>query len=419
MDFIDDLKWRGLIQDVSDLEGIKKLPKGTYFYVGFDPTAPSLQLGNLIPLIVAARLGRAGLKPLILFGGATGAIGDPSGKSKERPLLSRETINKHVSAQQKKVTEMFERAGLEAEFINNFDWIRDMPVIDFLRDVGKFFTINYMLDKEVIKSRLSGEGLSYTEFSYVLLQAFDYFHLYQTKGCRLEFGGSEQWGNITAGLELIRKQIKGEAYGFTIPLITDSQGNKFGKSAGNAIWLDGTMTSPFKLHQFLLNVQDADAERYLKLFTFMKQDEYESLCEEHRATPEKRLAQHKLADLVCEFVHGKQAVIDANRGAEILFGGELTGVTDSMLEDIFQDIPSTELSLDELNNISVIDLFVKATLSSSKSEARRLIINGGAYVHGERISDVNMLVKDTQRGVANFIVLRSGKKNYHTIKLVK
>ncbi|MGI6525314.1 MAG: tyrosine--tRNA ligase [Bdellovibrionota bacterium] len=417
MNIIDELEWRGLIQDISDRDGIRQLPEQTVFYVGFDPTAPSLQLGNLVPIMVATRLGRAGFKPMILFGGATGAIGDPSGKSKERPLLSRETIDKNIAAQKKKVVEIFSRVGLEAEFINNFEWTRDMPIIDFLRDVGKYFTINYMLAKDVIKSRLSGEGLSYTEFSYVLLQAFDFFHLYQTKNCRLQIGGSEQWGNITAGLELIRKRVQGDAYGFCFPLITDSQGQKFGKSAGNALWLDGEMTSPFKLHQFLLNVTDEDVERLLKIFTFLSKEEIEKLCAEHRTTPEKRLAQHVLADHVCEFIHGKDAVNDANRGAEVLFGGSLDGLTDQVLADIFQDIPSTTCSSSEIAGMSVIDLFVRTGLATSKGEARRLIANGGAYVHGERISDPTMLIRSTTRGVAKFIVLRSGKKNYHTVKV--
>ena len=419
MNIIDELIWRGLVQDISDLDGIKKLPEGTVFYVGFDPTAPSLQLGNLVPLTVATRLARAGFKAMILFGGATGGIGDPSGRSTERPLLPRETIDLNIANQKKKVIEMFSRANLEVEFINNFDWTRDMPVIDFLRDVGKHFTINYMLAKDVIKSRLSGEGLSYTEFSYVLLQAFDFFHLYQTKNCRLEIGGSEQWGNITAGLELIRRKVQGDAYGFTLPIITDSQGKKFGKSAGNALWLDGTMTSPFKLHQFLLNTPDEDVERLLRVFSFLSKDDITQLCEEHKQAPEKRLAQKTLADGIVSFVHGDQAVEDANRGAAVLFGGSLDGITEDVLEEVFQDVPSTECNKSEIENISVVDLFVKTNLSTSKAEARRLITNGGAYVHGERITDVATLIKDTKRGLAKFIVLRSGKKNYHTVKVVE
>ncbi len=418
MNIVDELRWRDLLQDISDEEGLSKLPKGTPFYVGFDPTAPSLQLGNLIPLLVATNLGRMGYKPIILFGGATGSIGDPSGKNKERPLLELEKIENNVRTQTSQVTDMLGRAGVSVEFVNNRDWTKDVTFIDFLRDVGKYMTINYMVSKELVKKRLAGDGISYAEFSYMLLQANDYLHLYNTKGCKLEFGGSDQWGNITTGLELIRKKGLSDAYAFSIKLLLDSNGQKFGKSAGNAIWLKADMTSPFKLHQFLLNSADADVEKYLKALTLYPQEKIAEICAAHSEAPEKRIAQTALADFVCEFVHGSKAVEDAKRGAAVLFGGSMEGLSEEALADIFQDVPSTECPASELSEMAVIDLFVKTGLVKSKGEARRLVTNGGAYLHGVRIEDAALMFKDTPQANARFFVLRSGKKNYHAIKVL-
>lgn len=415
MHFVETLQWRGLLQDVSDLEGLKKLGTGTVFYVGLDPSAPSLQVGNLVPLIVSIHLARAGLKPIILFGGATGSIGDPSGKRAERPLLDRATIDENVRKHTATVAGIFKRANVEAQFVNNLDWTAPVSVIDFLREVGKHFTLSYMLGKEFVKTRVEDDSISYTEFSYMLLQAFDFLHLYQSKQCKIQMGGSDQWGNITAGLELIRKKIAGDAYAFSIPLITDSQGRKFGKSEGGAVWLDGGMTSPYKFHQFWLNVDDASAVKYLKIFSFLSPDEIAALEAKLRAAPEKREAQTALADAVTSLVHGEAGTQDAKRCAQVLFGGSLAGLSEQQLTDIFGEAPSTTVARGRIASLTVADLWVETKLAPSKSEARRLITSGGAYLNNERVSDPALTLSSAAS--QNILVLRSGKKNYHLVKI--
>ena len=417
MHFIEELTWRGLIQDVSDPAGIKKVGAGDTFYVGFDPTAVSLQIGNLIPLIVAMHLGRAGLKPLILFGGATGAIGDPSGRSSERQLLPREVIDRNVANQVRQVETLFSRVDVKPEFVNNFDWTKDVSVLEFLRDVGKHFTVNYMIAKDVVRNRIDSVGISYTEFSYMLLQAFDFFHLYTTRNCKMQMGGSEQWGNITAGLELIRRKVQGEAFGFCFPLLTDAQGKKFSKSESGTLWLDPHMTSPYTFHQFWLNVEDADAVRYLKVFSFLDQARISEAAEAQKRAPEKREAQHLLADSVCGLVHGEQAVRDANRSAEVLFGGSLQGLSPAQLEEIFCDVPSSTITRAQLGKSSFVDLLAHTALTKSKSDARRLVTSGGAYLNNERITDEALTFAGSAHIDAVLLVLRAGKKNYHLVRI--
>jgi tyrosyl-tRNA synthetase len=424
MDRVSNLEWRGLLHECSDRDAIAKLGPNDSFYVGYDPTAPSLQLGNLVPMIASLHLARSGIKCIQLFGGATGAIGDPSGKRQERQLLSREDIERNVSNHKRLASQIFARAGVEAEFVDNFDWTRGMSVIEFLRDVGKHFTVNYMLAKETVKTRLDGDGLSFTEFSYMLLQSMDFHHLRTTKNCKLQIGGSDQWGNITAGLELIRKKGAGEAYALGIPLLLDSQGKKFGKTADGAIWLDANATSPYRFHQFWLNVEDADAIRYLKIFTFLSQEEIQALAEATAQHPEKREAQKKLADAVCNLVHGEQATTDAKRSAEVLFGGSLEGLSGAQLGEIFKDVPSSTLPRAQIAELKVLDLFVSSGLAKSKGEARRLFQNGGAYFNNERVSNAEascaeLLGPEALSQSTSMIVLRSGKKSYHLIKMAE
>lgn len=418
MDRVSNLEWRGLLQECSDREAVAKLSAADSFYVGYDPTAPSLQLGNLVPMVASLHLARSGVSCIQLFGGATGAIGDPSGKRQERQLLSREDIVRNVTNHKRIASQIFERAGVKAEFVDNFEWTKDMSVIEFLRDVGKHFTVNYMLAKETVKTRLDGDGLSFTEFSYMLLQSMDFHHLRTTKNCKLQIGGSDQWGNITAGLELIRKKGVNEAYALSIPLLLDSQGKKFGKTADGAIWLDPTATSPYRFHQYWLNVEDADAIRYLKIFTFLSQEEIQLLAEATAQHPEKREAQKRLADEVCTLVHGDQATSDAKRSAEVLFGGSLAGLSETQLGEIFKDVPSSSLSRTQVAESKVVDLFVSSGLAKSKGEARRLFQNGGAYLNNERMSDVETACAAAVPAEAALIVLRSGKKSYHLIKIV-
>ncbi|MCO6430250.1 MAG: tyrosine--tRNA ligase [Deltaproteobacteria bacterium] len=415
--FISILKARGLFQDCSDEDGLSKLPAGTPFYVGFDPTAPSLQLGNLVPLIVTVHLAKAGMQPIILFGGATGAIGDPSGKNAERQLLPREVIDDNIRRHQATVEAILGRLSLKAQFVNNYDWTKELSVLDFLRETGKHFTVNYMIAKEVVKTRLQGEGISYTEFSYMLLQAYDFLRLYQDRGCRVQIGGSDQWGNITAGLELIRKKIQGEAFAFSIPLITDSEGKKFGKTAAGAVWLDPAMTSPYRFHQFWMNVPDADVIKYLRIFSFYSDSEVAELQNAMTASPEKREAQRALADSVCTLVHGPDATRDAKRCAEVLFGGSLSGLSPQQLEEIFQESPSSSISATKLQQLSYVDLLLASGLVKSKGDARRLIQSGGAYLNNERVSKLELQMSEAVGGSQEIIILRSGKKNYHLVRI--
>ncbi|MBN8550444.1 MAG: tyrosine--tRNA ligase [Deltaproteobacteria bacterium] len=417
MNFIETLQWRGLLQDVSDMDGIQKLGATDSFYVGLDPSAPSLQIGNLVPLIVAAHLGRAGLKPIILFGGSTGSIGDPSGKRAERPLLDRATIDDNVRRHSAKVAEIYERLNIKADFVNNYDWTASVSIIDFLREVGKHFTLSYMLSKEFVKTRVEEDSISYTEFSYMLLQSFDFLHLYQHKDCKLQIGGSDQWGNITSGLELIRKKIGGSAYAFSIPLILDSQGRKFGKSEGSAVYLDGTMTSPYKFHQFWLNLEDASVIKYLKIFSFLEKAEIDELEKKVQSAPEKREAQQTLADLMTTLVHGEAGTREAKQSAEVLFGGSIAGLSEQQLENIFNGVPSTTIERAKLATMSMADIMAETKLASSKGEARRLITSGGAYLNNERVSDPALALAQSAAAKSNIFVLRSGKKNYHLVKI--
>ena len=418
MNLLEELTWRGLVQDISDPEALSKLKQGDVFYLGFDPSAPSLQVGNLVPLIVSIHLTKAGFNPILLFGGATGSIGDPGGRSSERNLLELEQVANNVKLQEQQARAIWQSAGssIAPTFVNNIEWTKDITALSFLRDVGKHFTVNYMLAKDSIKSRLGGEGISYTEFSYMLLQAFDYLHLYQTKRCRLQIGGSDQWGNLTAGLELIRRKIQGEAYALSCPLITNSDGKKFGKSEGNAVWLDPSMTSPYKFHQFWLNVPDGDVIRLIKVFTFESKQRVDSIEAEMLAQPEKRAAQQLLADSVCTLVHGAQATIDAKRSADALFSGSLEGLSSAQLLELFKDAPTTTITAAQVRELDLLGL-LSVTVAKSKGEARRLVQGGGIYLDNARVSDEALKLKDTAIQKQGFIIIRSGKKNYHLVRL--
>jgi tyrosyl-tRNA synthetase len=420
MNVFEELSWRGLIQDMSDPEVLSKLKPGDSFYIGFDPTAPSFQVGNLVPLIVSIHLTKAGLKPVLLFGGATGMIGDPGGKSAERNLLPLEQVGENVKLQQTQATTLWRSAGLDVtpEFVNNIDWTKDVSMLNFLRDVGKHFTINYMLAKDSVKSRLSGDGISYTEFSYMLLQAFDFLHLYQHKNCKLQIGGSDQWGNITAGLELIRRKVQGEAYALSFPLITNSEGKKFGKSEGNAVWLNPKMTSPYKFHQFWLNVQDGEAIRLLKIFTLETKERIQEVEALMKTAPEKRDAQKLLADSLCTFVHGVQATADAKKCAQALFSGSLSELSNEQILEIFEDAPSSAITRSQVDDLDILTL-LSTTVSKSKGEARRLVQAGGIYLDSERVSNEALKLKETAILSKGFVVLRSGKKNYHLVRIAE
>lgn len=413
----EELSWRGLLQDCTNQEEILKLSKEHTFYIGYDPTAESLQLGNLLGVIVSIHLAKAGISALQLFGGSTGAIGDPSGRSTERSLLSREQIDRNLANHQRLIQSYFDRCGVEVKFVNNFDWTKDVSVMDFLRDIGKFFTINYMIAKDHVKTRIEGDGLSFTEFSYMLLQSFDFLHLYQNNNCRLQIGGSDQWGNITAGLELIRKKIGGQAYALSFPLITDSNGKKLGKTAEGTIWLDPKATSPYQFHQYWLNTDDKEVERLLKIFTFLEREEIEEIVKNSQAAPERREAQKRLADEVCTLVHGHEATEAAKRSAEVLFGGSLEGLNEVELAGIFSNVPSVIIKAESLAETSVLDLIITAKLVNSKSEGRRSIASGSIYLNNIRVNSENDKPSGATAPIGNLLVLRSGKKNYRLVKI--
>lgn len=417
MDLLKDLEYRGLINQVTDLEGLtKQLEEGPLtLYCGFDPTGDSLHVGHLLTILTLRRFQLSGHKPLALVGGATGLIGDPSGKKAERTLNEQETVVHFSNRIKDQLIQFLDFEGKNAaKTVNNYDWIGSLDVISFLRDVGKNFGINYMLAKDSVESRIQS-GISFTEFSYMILQSYDFLKLYEKENCRLQIGGSDQWGNITAGLELIRKSTTEEAkaFGFTIPLVTKSDGTKFGKSEGGAIWLDSEKTSPYELYQFLINTDDRDVVKFLKYFTFLTHEEIDQLEQEVQTAPEKRSAHRKLAEEVTKLVHGEESLKQAIRISEALFSGEIANLNATEIKQGFKDVPSYECQQDE---IGLLDLIVSAKISPSKRQGREDIQNGAIYVNGERITDIEKLVTKANRIEDQYTIIRRGKKKYFLIQ---
>jgi tyrosyl-tRNA synthetase len=406
---LSELEWRGFVQQATPGLAAHFAKGPVTAYCGFDPTAPSLQLGNLMPLMLLANLQRAGHRPIVLMGGGTGLIGDPSGKAGERPLLSKEQIRENLQRQRDQMARFLEfGAGQSAALLlDNAKWLSAQSLIDFLRDVGKHFTVNIMLQKESVQARLE-TGLSYTEFSYMLLQAYDFLHLFRERQCTLQVGGSDQWGNITAGVELIRRVESKEAHGLVAPLVTMASGKKFGKTEEGAIYLDPTMTSPYKFYQFWINVDDRDVEKYLKLFTLKPKGEVDELVAQHKKDPAARLAQKALAEDVTTRAHGADAVKTAVAASAKLFTdtGIGTGMSDSDLEALSETIPTVSVKVGE----TLVDALVKAGLAKSKSEARRAIEGGGIYLNEDRIEDVARTIIATDFN-GRFVVVRKGKKD--------
>ena len=406
MKLYDDLVWRGLIQDISNPELADKLNNEELtFYIGTDPTADSLHIGHYPSFLLAKRLKLAGHHPIMLVGGATALIGDPRGKG-ERVLQSYETINNNYIKLRDQVERIF-----GCETVNNYDWIKDINTIEFLRDYGKHFTINYMLDKDKVKKQLDN-GLSFTEFSYMILQALDFKHLYETRNVTLQVAGSDQWGNITSGIELIRKTLGVEVYGMTMPLVLDEQGNKIGKSEGNAVWLDKEKTSPYFLYQYLLNVSDAIVIDHLKRLTLLSREEIEELEKSLKEEPHLRMAHKALArEVICD-VHGKEEYEKVLRISEALFSGNIKELTSEELRDAFDNIPSSEVEGEK----NIIDLLVETNICSSKREAREFVSNNSISVNGEKINDPEFVIKKENAMVDNFTIIRKGKKKYYVIK---
>jgi tyrosyl-tRNA synthetase len=422
MNFLDDLTARGLVHDAS--EGARAhLESGRVTgYIGFDPTARSLHVGHLLQALALARLQRAGHRPLALVGGGTGMIGDPSGKTSERQLLSRAQVEENVASIRGQLEAFLDFEGeFAASMVDNYDWLGSVTLIDFLRDVGKHFTVNYMLAKEAVSSRLErGEGLSVTEFSYPLLQAFDFQVLFDRHDCTLQMGGSDQWGNITAGMELIRRTRGRSAHGIVLPLLTTASGAKFGKTEAGAVWLDPELTSPFRFYQFWLNSDDRDVARYLKGFTFLALPEIGGIVEDHARDPAARGAQRRLATEVTRMVHGDAGLERAERATGVLFGSrDARELGADELLDVFADVPSTELSRQRLegDGLSVVELLAESGIASSRGEARRLIAGGGVYLNGERIGSAEQKVESGDTIEGRVLLLRKGKKENRVVRL--
>jgi tyrosyl-tRNA synthetase len=419
----DEFQWRGLVYDATEeLPELLAREKVTA-YIGFDPTSDSLQVGNLLALMGLARLQRFGHTPIALAGGGTGMIGDPSGKAQERQLLSREQVEANVEVIKVQMGRFldFQVKGNPARILNNADWLMPISLIEFLRDVGKHFTVNYMMAKDSVKSRLEREeGISYTEFSYMLLQAYDFLHLFEHHQCKLQAGGSDQWGNITAGVELIRRVQGKRAYGLVYPLITSAGGIKLGKTESGTVWLDPNRTSPYRFYQFWLNQDDADVINYLRYFTWLGKPEIEEIEHKLEEHPERREAQRTLAQEMTRIVHGETALARAEQASQVLFGGEIAGLSAGDIQDIFADVPSTRVPRQafEAEGKPVVDLLETAGMVRSKGEARRLIAGGGIYANNVRVGDESERVSLADAIDGQFLVLRKGKKTYHVVQVV-
>jgi tyrosyl-tRNA synthetase len=421
----EELKWRGFVYDYTDGVPDALAKQKITIYNGFDPTGDSLHIGHLVPMMALARLQRFGHTPIALAGGGTGMVGDPSGRSTERNLLTREEVEANLIGIQQQLAGIldFKVKSNPARMMNNAHWLLELNMLEFLRDVGKHFTVNYMVAKDSVKSRLSREdGISYTEFSYMLLQAYDFLYLYENHHCTMQMGGSDQWGNIVAGVELIRRVNGGKAHALVFPLVTQADGTKFGKTAaGTNAWLSPKRTSPYRFYQFWYNTNDADVVNYLKYFTWLNQHEIAELENALFERPEQREAQRRLAQLVTGMVHGETAVTKAEKASSVLFGGDLEGLDAADIQDIFADVPSSELPITELggDGLPLADLLANSGLATSKGDARRAIQGGGVYLNNQRIEEPGQMVTAGHTLEGQFLVLRKGRKAYHLIKVIR
>ncbi len=423
MTLFEELTWRGLLNQVTDPELPEKMAAGSMvFYCGFDPTADSLHIGSMLPIMTIAHMQRAGHRPLVLVGGGTGLIGDPSFKKDERSLLTKEKVAENAEGIRKQLAHFLAFEGENAaRMINNVDWLGPLPLLDFLRDIGKHFSVNAMLARDSVRMRLEDrdQGISFTEFTYSLLQAYDFHHLCEQYDCRLQIGGSDQWGNIVAGIDLSRRLLSKETYGLTIPLVTKSDGTKFGKSESGNVWLDPKRTSSYKFYQFWINQADADTPKYLKYFTFLSRDEIEALERCVVEEPHKREAQRRLAEEVTRLAHGEEALQNAIKASQAMFGGDLRGLDETTLLDVFSEMPSSEVSLAVLaGDRLTVDVLVECGVFESKGEAKRLIKNGGLYVSGERVEAEDAKLTKAACLTEGIAVVRKGKKNYHLLRFV-
>ena len=425
--FVEELRWRGLLHDIMPETEAHLLEHATAGYIGFDPTADSLHIGSLVQILILKHFQNAGHKPIALVGGATGMVGDPSGKSAERNLLDEASLQKNIEGVKAQLGRFLDFNATEnpAELVNNFDWMKDISLIDFVRDTGKHITVNYMMAKDSVKKRLSSEskvGMSFTEFTYQLFQGYDFYHLYKEMDCKLQMGGSDQWGNITTGTELIRRKAQGKAYAITVPLVTKADGTKFGKTEGGNVWLDAKRTSPYKFYQYWLNASDEDAEKYIKIFTFLDKEAIEALIVEHRETPHLRLLQKKIGEEVTIMTHGQEAFDNAIKASQILFGkstsDDLKSLDEQTFLDIFEGVPQASVSKEDIDKgLDMIGaLAAKTGFLNSNGEARRALKENAISVNKEKVKED--FVISTSDIIANaYVLLQRGKKNYFLLKI--
>jgi tyrosyl-tRNA synthetase len=424
---IEELTWRGMIQDImpgTDEQLNKEMTTG---YIGFDPTADSLHIGNLVPIILLIHLQKCGHKPIALVGGATGMVGDPSGKSEERNLLSEDILNHNVAKvklQLEKYLNFDPSLPNAAEMVNNYDWFRQISFLDFIRDTGKYITVNYMMSKDSVRKRLdSDNGMSFTEFTYQLVQGYDYYWLHKNKGCKLQMGGSDQWGNIVTGTELIRKKSSGDAFAFTCPLITKADGGKFGKSEKGNVWLDTAKTSPYQFYQFWLNAADADAIKYIKIFTFLSKEEIDSLIAQHTGNEHQRILQKRLAEEVTCFVHSRLDYEFAVKSSEILFNNDTAEILQQLNEEqllqVMEGIPTVTYSLSNLQTgVDIISFLADTNIFPSKGEARKMVQGGGISINKIKVDSIELALNESLLLNDKYLLVQKGKKNYTLVKIM-
>jgi len=428
MNFVEELRWRGMLHDIMPETEEYLLKNKTTGYIGFDPTADSLHIGSLVPIIILMHFQKAGHNPIALVGGATGMVGDPSGKSDERNLLDEKTLNKNVAgvkSQLERYIDFNSTSENAAELVNNYDWMKGISLIDFVRDVGKHITVNYMMAKDSVKKRLGSDsqtGMSFTEFTYQLFQGYDFYHLYKEKNCVLQMGGSDQWGNITTGTELVRRKAQGKAYALTCKLITKADGTKFGKTAGGNVWLDAKRTSPYKFYQYWLNSSDEDAESFIKIFTFLNKETIENLIAEHKEAPHVRLLQKKIGEEVTIMTHGEEAYKNAIKASNILFGkstaDDLKSLDEQTFLDVFDGVPQADVERAEIENgLDIVAAFAETGFLKSNGEVRRALKENSISVNKEKVKEgftisTNDLIAD------KFVLLQRGKKSYFLLKVV-
>ena len=425
--FVEELKWRGLLHDIMPGTEEQLTKERTSAYIGFDPTADSLHIGSLVQILILKHFQLCGHKPIALVGGATGMVGDPSGKSAERNLLDEETLNKNIKGVQGQLERFLDFSDAEngAELVNNYDWMKEISLIDFVRDTGKHITVNYMMAKDSVKKRISGEnseGMSFTEFTYQLFQGYDFYHLYKEKNCLLQMGGSDQWGNITTGTELIRRKAQGKAYAITVPLVTKADGTKFGKTEGGNVWLDAERTSPYKFYQYWLNSSDADAEKYIKIFTFLDKETIDALIAEHQEAPHMRILQKRIGEEVTILTHGTAAYDNAIKASNILFGkstsDDLKTLDEQTFLDVFEGVPQAEISRKQIEDgFEIVPAFADTEFLKSNGEVRRALKENSISVNKNKVKE-DFVITPNDLIADKYVLLQRGKKSYYLLKAV-